>query len=300
MLDWQVEIEKIYQKHCNKIEKCDSDTVLYHYTSSAGFLGIINSLSLWLSDSDFLNDASESYYFYEIYSKADVHKNSTRKEEIFKFNSSMLSYFHTSLHSDQRVTASRLKETRYILSLSLDKDNLNLWNYYTKNANGIGYCLGLKESTFKYVTRPDEIFLSGKVIYDSDVQKEYLSELINDYWMLYSKLRHTYQRKYLFDKLEENVVIYSVFMKNPIFAHENEYRVAVIRTGPDVGKERLFREMNGAFIPYITQKIDRFDICEVGISPTNRAEFVTRSLEAMLDANAIEAEIYKSNLPLRY
>lgn len=300
MLDWEAEIEKIYQKHCNKIEKCDSDTVLYHYTSSAGFLGIITSLSLWLSDSDFLNDSSESYYFHDIYSKANVHKNSTRKEEIFRFKSSMFSYFHSNLHSSHRETAGRLKEIRYILSLSLDKDNLNLWNYYTKNSNGIGYSLGLKEDTFKHVTRPDETFLSGKVIYDNDIQKKYLSELIEDYWILYSKLKYTYQRNFLFDKLEKNIVIYSVFMKNPIFAHENEYRIAIIRTGPDAGKERLFREMNGAFIPYITQKINKFDIGEVGISPTNRMEFVTRGLEALLDANAIESKIYKSNVPLRY
>ena len=66
MLDWQIPINKIHEKHCLKIEKCDSDTVLYHYTSPAGLLGIFNTSELWLSDSDFVNDSSESDYFHNI------------------------------------------------------------------------------------------------------------------------------------------------------------------------------------------------------------------------------------------
>ena len=38
MLDWKIPINEIHEKHCLKIEKCDADTMLYHYTSPAGFL----------------------------------------------------------------------------------------------------------------------------------------------------------------------------------------------------------------------------------------------------------------------
>lgn len=302
MLDWQIPINEIHEKHCLKIEKCDSDAVLYHYTSPAGLLGIFNSSALWLSDSDFLNDSSESDYFHGIYSQANPFTGTGRKEDRFKFNAQMFSYYHTSSYSSPRQTANRIKETRYILSMSLDRDNLNLWSYYTKNANSLGYSIGLKENAIEYMFRPDsdETLLSGKVIYDLDQQKQLLSELSEDYWKLYSKLNHTYQRDYLYSKLEDNVVRYSVFMKNPLFAHENEYRIAVIRLGANSTQQRLFREMNGAFIPYITQSIDLRDIVEIGVSPTHRTDFVTRSLKELLEAKGIDAAIYNSDVPLRY
>ena len=303
MLDWQTPINEIHKKHCLKIEKCDSDTVLYNYTSHAGILGIFNTSELWLSDSDFLNDSSESDYFYDIYSQANPHTGNTyKKEGRFKFNASMFSYYHTSSYSSPRETANRIKETRYILSMSLDRDNLNLWSYYTKNAHSLGYSIGLKENAIEHMFRrdSDETLLSGKVIYDPDKQKQLLSELCTDYWQLYSKLNHTYQREYLFNKLEDNVVRYSVFMKNPLFAHENEYRIAVIRLGVNSTQQRLFREMNGTFIPYITQSIDLRDIVEIGVSPTHRTEFVTRSLNELLGVNALDTAIYNSDVPLRY
>lgn len=303
MLDWQIPINKMHEKHCLKIEKCDADTVLYHYTSPAGLLGIFNTSELWLSDSDFLNDSSESDYFHEIYSQANPFPGSAyKKQDRFKFNASMFSYYHTSSYSSPRETAHRIKETRYILSMSLDRDNLNLWSYYTKNAHSLGYSIGLKENAIDYMFRrdSDETLLSGKVIYDPDKQKQLLSELCEDYWKLYSKLKHTYQREYLFNKLEDNVVRYSVFMKNPLFAHENEYRIAVIRLGVNSTQQRLFREMNGTFIPYITQPIDLRDVVEIGISPTHRTEFVTRSLKELLGANGLDATIYNSDVPLRY
>ena len=302
MLDWQIPINEVHEKHCLNIEKCDSDTVLYHYTSPAGLLGIFNSSELWLSDSDFLNDSSESNYFYDIYHKSTPHAGKTRKEEFFRFSAGMFSFYHSSGFSNHRQTAHRIKETRYVLSMSLDRDNLNLWSYYTKNANSLGYSIGLKAESFKYLIcqDEDEILLSGKVIYAPETQMQLLSELYKDYWELYSTLKHTYQREYLYEKMEDNIVRYSVFMKNPLFAHENEYRVAVVRLGSNSTQQRLFREMNGAFIPYITQSINLRDVIEIGISPTHRTDFVSKSLRELLEAKGINAAVYNSEVPLRY
>ncbi len=302
MLDWQIPINKVHEKHCSNIEKCDPDTVLYHYTSPAGLLGILNSSSFWMSDSDFLNDSSESNYFYDLYNIATPYAGETRKEETFRLSAGMFSYYHTSTYWTPRQTSNRIKETRYILSMTFDRDNVNLWSYYTKNAYGIGYSLGFKEDMFNSLIRQDEeeTLLSGKVIYDSERQMQLLSELYEDYWELYNTLKHTYQREYLYAKMEDNIVRYSVFMKNPVFSHENEYRVAVVRLGTNSTQQRLFREMNGAFIPYITQSINLRDVVEIGISPTHRTDFVAKSLRELLEAKGIDAPIYNSEVPLRY
>lgn len=303
MLDWQIPINTIHEKHCSKIERCADDTLLYHYTSPAGLLGIFNTSAFWLSDSDFLNDSSESEYFYNIFQQV-VHSkdDELRKEKMFKFNAGMFSLYHASFHASHRETSRRIKETRYILSMSLDKDNLNLWSYYTKNDHSIGYSIGMRKEAFEYLCRrdEDETLLAGKVIYDPDTQIQLLTELCEDYWKVYLTLHHTYQRNYLYEKMEDNIVRYSVFMKNPVFAHENEYRIAVVRLGSNATQERLFREMKGAFIPYITQSIKLHDVAEIGISPTHRTEFVIRSLEELFEAKGIDATIYNSEVPLRY
>lgn len=300
MLDWQNEIEMIYEKHRNRIEQCDPNGLLYHYTSPSGLIGILNSQKVWLSDSDYLNDSSESYYFYEVYHEVDRKERESRKEENFRLNAGILPYFHSSQYNRSRITSERKPEKRYIVSFSLDKDNLGLWNYYTKTQGSVGYTIGFSNSVLNTALETEYDIVQGKVIYDYDVQINYLQELIDDYWRLYQKLRHTYQRKYLFLKLERNVVLYSVFMKDSAFENEKEYRFAVIEVGNTKLADKLFREVNGAFVPYITTPIDVKAIREVGISPTHRGGFVTRSLEELLAAKKITAEIYTSNIPLRY
>lgn len=91
------------------------------------------------------------------------------------------------------------------MSMSLDRDNLNLWSYHTKNAHSIGCSIGLKERTIESLCRhgSNETLLSGKVIYDPKNQKQLFLELSDDYWQRYSKLKHTYQREHLFEKMED-------------------------------------------------------------------------------------------------
>ncbi len=300
MLDWQNEIEMIYEKHRSRIEQCDSNGFLYHYTSPSGLLGILNSQKVWLSDSDYLNDSSESYYFYEVYHEADRKERESRKEEKFRLNAGILPYFHSSQYNRNRITSEKKPEKRYIVSFSLDKDNLGLWNYYTKTQGSVGYTIGFSNDVLNAAFETEYDIVQGKVIYDYDIQITYLQELIDDYWMLYQNLRHTYQRKYLFLKLERNIVLYSVFMKDSAFKNEKEYRFAIIEVDNSKLTDKLFREVNGAFVPYISSPIDVKAIREIGISPTHRGGFVMRSLGELLAAKNITADIYTSNIPLRY
>jgi hypothetical protein len=36
--------------------------VVYHYTNAAGLLGVLSTQQLWMTDTDFLNDAEELAY----------------------------------------------------------------------------------------------------------------------------------------------------------------------------------------------------------------------------------------------
>lgn len=63
---WKIDIDAIHQKHLNNIQTDGVNGLAFHYTSPAGFLGILSNKCIWLSDCDYLNDASESDYFFEM------------------------------------------------------------------------------------------------------------------------------------------------------------------------------------------------------------------------------------------
>ncbi len=142
--------------------------------------------------------------------------------------------------------------------------------------------------------------MKGRVVYIREYQEELLRELFNDYLELYKKYKYSYQRKYLYEAIEDNILVYSVFMKDSAFKCEDEYRIAIFEKGY-VSTELAFREKSGAFMPYISKSIDLNSIASIMISPTTRADFVKRSVASMSKHFGIEAlEIKNSTIPLRY
>lgn len=303
-MDWKKKIDDVHFKHLNNIQQSNPTDVVYHYCSPTGLIGILTSQTLWLSDSDYLNDASESYYFYNIFQKAlqfDLGAPTNRRASHFIFESFFLSYLHKEEYEQKRMNARREREFRHVLSLSTDKDNVSLWNYYTKTPGNIGYTIGFQTSELINSIYTEDDIVHGKVIYDKAKQQSLLAELLLDYWQEYKQLKYTYQRKYLYEKLEHNLVIYSVFMKDPCFSSENEYRVALISVDlVNMRQNRKFRELNGSFVPYIAQPIDIKSIQEIGISPTHKADFAKKSVIELFESKNIQISAYNSEIPLRY
>lgn len=303
-MDWKKKIDDIHFKHLNNIQLADSSDIIYHYCSPTGLMGIFNSESLWLSDSDYLNDASESYYFFEIFSEitnGEVEEPSNRRVWNFTFQSYILSSLHKEEYGQKRMNSQRQREFRHILSLSTDSDNASLWNYYTKTPGNIGYNIGFQVGDLIASIHVEDEIVHGAVIYDKAVQQKLLAELLTDYWREYKQLRYSYQRKYLYEKLEHNLVIYSVFMKNSCFSAEKEYRIALISVDIlNMRQNRKFRELNGSFVPYIEQPIDVKSIQEIGISPTHKADFVKKGVLELFESKNIAIGVFNSNIPLRY
>ena len=218
--EWKKLIDVVHEKHINYIRQDTVDGMAFHYTSPNGLLGIISNQSIWFNNSDFLNDISESDYFFEISSKIGNSENRGKRADNLAFRTYLISMFHSNADGRGRETFSREKERRYIFSLSLDNDSLSLWNYYTKTIDATGYNIGidLKRMTDSFELFSNQELLIGRVIYDCEKQKELLEELYNDYLSIYEQYTYSYQRKYLYNSLEDNITKYSMFMKNPAAA----------------------------------------------------------------------------------
>lgn len=299
---WKVEIDAIHQKHLNKIQADGADGLAFHYTSPSGLMGIITNKSVWFSDCDYLNDASESEYFFDLSSTIFRSSSSSKVVENFTFRSYVMAMFHSNNLNKGRESFSRESERRYVFSLSVNDDALPLWNNYTKTADATGYNIGfnIKELADSISLSSNQTLLIGRVIYIKELQEELLNELLDDYIELYQKYKNSYQRKYLYKAVEDNILTYSVFMKDAAFKCEDEFRIAVFEKG-DTSSDIVFREKNGAFVPYISKNIDLNSISSIMISPTTRADFVKSSVTSMSKHYGIEEiEIKNSKIPLRY
>ncbi len=300
--EWKKLIDSVHKKHLEYIQPDGVDGLAFHYTSPSGLLGIISNSSIWFSDSDYLNDASESDYFHEIASSIFSTNKKDTIESNLAFRSYLMSMFHCNYNGQGRKSISREKERRYVLSLSVDRDSLSLWNYYTKTIDSTGYNIGLnlEKLTESIMLSPNQTLLVGRVIYSRDLQEALLRELYNDYIDIYKQYKNTYQRKYLYEMLEDNIVKYSVFMKDPSFSSESELRITIFEKGNSQEK-KSYREKNGAFLPYITKGININSISEVMVSPTTKADFVKNSVMDLLNNYGIkDAIVEQSVIPIRY
>ena len=299
---WKTEIDSVHEKHLNNIQIDGVNGLAFHYTSPNGLLGIMSRKCVWFSDCDYLNDTSESNYFFNLSSTIFSSVSKSKIVQNFSFRSYLMAFFHSNNGNTGRETLSRESERRYVFSLSLNEDTLSLWNNYTKTADTTGYNIGfdLKKLIDSIYLSENQTLLIGRVIYTKEYQEELLKELFEDYLTLYKKHKSSYQRKYLYAAIENNILIYSVFMKDAAFKCEDEFRVAIFEKGATTS-DLVFREKNGALLPYIPKSIDLKSIASIMISPTTRADFVKSSVISMSKHFGIESlEIKKSTIPLRY
>src|SRR5690348_2624811 len=142
--------------------------MLYHYTDLGGFIGIIKDHDLWLTHSQYLNDAEEMIH------GANVVKAAI--EQAFKDNQWDVTY----LQELQRLTASR--EGVYICCFC-EKDNLlSQWRGY--GANGSGVSLQFSPKQFADLSGPDNVhglLRFWKVFYDPATQTDIIQHAIEYY-----------------------------------------------------------------------------------------------------------------------
>lgn len=103
-----------------------SPATIYHYTSSSGLLGILNTRSIWLSHTDFLNDLSEVRYAAQhIF---DITKN---------FNEELANHIKESyLDPDLQLS---LEHHPYVASFCKADNLLSMWRSYGTDGFSIGF-----------------------------------------------------------------------------------------------------------------------------------------------------------------
>lgn len=295
--------DKIFEKHIKTADK------IYHYTSINALKNIISESKLWLTDYRFLNDYNEFEYGLNIFK--DVLKMTNKlpklmKEQILnRLSSRMVNYKNLDY----------MESSVFILSFSLDQDNKDLWNYYTKDNFGFGYnfeiepnklktdFLDLKRNALSHNSNfPLFHIPHGKIVYNLEKQKAIFSDAIDA--IITS---HPTGVGVVSDICEE-ILKLCFFMKSSDFMNENEYRIAIMFpsdklkkfTNPNSFPKYFFTENYGSFIPRLELIFNLNSIKSITISPYNKMDFTAIGLEEFLKSKNMKISTANSKIKLRF
>ncbi|MFR1646694.1 DUF2971 domain-containing protein [Faecalibacillus intestinalis] len=313
----KAEQDRIFYDYIQKLrdDKTDKNIKsIYHYTSPKGLHNILKDNCLWLSDIHYLNDEEELLYATSLAQAIAKEMYITDKSEFLKaiiedtispstrFPIETL-YDGVTPEIEKYIQNKKSKNLKFIACFSIDKDNLPLWNYYSKSENKTGYNIEFdKEMLINNISNTFDKSIHGKVIYNSKQQRIRLTEIISD-------CNNCYKNHCRYDKEKDDCKTmywdlldwYCLFYKNESFKSEEEYRIVVdMNNFKEPFKCKEFRECNGFFIPYIKTYFEKNIIKSITISPTQKEKIVKNSIEQLTDCFDYDVIVNNSKIPLRY
>lgn len=280
---WKYLIYEIFQKetHIENYEGC-----LFHYTSLEGFVGILTSQKIWVTEYSFLNDSSELEYGLSIVKNLLQSYISVQNEPY------ILGFLTSAL---EQLNNTKLSNQLYVASFSEHKDQLSQWKGYAQNGGGVSIGFDFKGLTrWKRGDILDINIYIKPIVYDQSDQEneivEILENLINHIKALNSeKSIDSDKLVSIANCLASFLVKKSIFYKNPAFKEESEWRIVYNNIGTaEVEKKKVkFRIVDSKIIPYIELLLvpekSKLPIKEIVYGAKNRANELEKVLQLLYD-----------------
>lgn len=279
-------------------------TVLYHYTSMEGLLGIVRSGNVWASDSRYLNDTTDSTYL------ISVLKNHVAKR------------ITAASGSDKKAYEELLSELEkpnefdvFVASFSANGDLLSQWRAYCPG--GIGFSIGFDSNALRtgYVSdlsadKPH--FVSGQltqVRYLGSEADASADEILKECGGFANALLSTMGNLVppvlvsLAEATAKSAAVFAPIFKDLAFAEEQEWRLVLSKIpGPMPGKR--FRAGKSTLVPYVDAEPlgkEGYFIKEVIVGPTPHPELSVEAVIALFQSvNHPEVAIRASKVPYRH
>lgn len=269
--------------------------VVYHYTSLEGFMGIVNSRAVWMTEFSYLNDRREVSYGLELLLDTIRHLAETEQDDDVR---GLLSAWSERLAgAPNRVC---------ITSFSADSDSLSQWRAYGPIAVGFPVhplALHVNQARLQPVEYNPEAQKKLVTIYVHHLMAAFTADL------KCGRLTRSPDIYHKSDRLLE----LAVFFKDPAFRTENEYRLVYIDY-PEVleslelsSPPKSFRTSKGKIIPYVPStnvllsehRNFELKISEVILGPESD-DLLDRGVREFLNENGLSGvEVRRSVVPLR-
>lgn len=174
-------------------------SVLYHYTTQTGVLGILESKCIWATEIRYLNDASEFIFFVDMVKAAiEEARGATvglSKHEILSEGVNLLSGLTDLFREDTKFLY-------FVASFTAHGDLLSQWRAYSRD--DIGYSIGFSSSKLQELARLQDFSLKG-CVYDYDQQRQILHDLFQTAIRAESTIKDYHQEGGLTDEGVESI-----------------------------------------------------------------------------------------------
>lgn len=256
--------------------------VLYHYTDQRGLLGIIDNRKIWLTHTQYLNDAKEFKValellrdrFIEQYIAARAAENGDGRR------AKAINIMH-------QATKGIEGQCICVFSLSERSDSLSQWRAY--GGSKAGFAIGFNRDTLQKLCHRRSLTL-GKCIYNESEHDLLISELVEKAIEQALAYEETSDDPQWTEKVGECITrlvrMYGPLLKDASFEEEQEWRII---TGPisTVAADLNFREGSSSIIPYFEANLDesadnKFCAERIIVGPTPHAEDACHAIRIML------------------
>jgi hypothetical protein len=275
-------------------------SILFHYTTPIGLLGISHSKNIWATDIRFLNDKKELQHSLDITHSIldDFHKLDDNPQKIKGLDYDFIEYLRINL-------VRKWSPEVYVASFTEEGDLLSQWRGYCPKG---GFSIGFHFDLLSQIAIKHDSFLLP-CVYDFKIQKQILEELLVFYSKKYVEaIKDNNQAKS--DELGHSIsneFIISLFALAPMLKHESfkeekEWRIVSSRFY--VKQEIKFRANESNIIPYIEtslcQSEEEINFERIIIGPASTNQFSKEAVLRLLKKNRMpQYSIMLSSAPYR-
>jgi hypothetical protein len=264
---------------------------LYHYTSFNGLLGIVDSRTLWASDIRYMNDSAELKHTADL-----IGAEITRRIQNGHSRPDLLNQFLDWV--THRITNGHML---FAASFRSNGNLLSQWRGYSRHGKGVS--VGFDPDYIREcATR--QSFQIGKCIYDSNQQKQLVSQFLDAVEILAKEQDTTVDNPgggdnpsyhTAFQRIESDLLRIAAILKHPSFTEEAEWRVISPVITDYLTAPVLFREGTSMLVPYFEFNLSArngspIDFDHLFLGPTPNIRISMNSLTMFLAKNGIQPE----------
>lgn len=259
-----------------EFKNLQSQHEVYYYTDMATFLnGIVvnkpkpnKEICLWASRYSYLNDEEEL-------------RNGHERLKLMGAPDYLvegLSQMHSKDH---------------IISLSMAKDSLPMWNTYGDKGNGVMLVFDTKRLLSHYAGRLQPCFYSESQ-YDNNIEDTISNSKFGQNYLKMNKEQQIYVHIFI-------ASMYVILRKNEKYNYENEVRIFGIGSEYfDETKEIHYRYAKGKVVPFVMEYLPKDVVIGVCIGPTAEYDLSSKALKEFLVGKGLgHCNIIKSEIPFR-
>ena len=280
--------------------------LLYHYTTAAGLIGIIETGEIWATNVFYLNDQSEIRYGKDIldsFLEQRFPDNRASGEAITNFVG-LLSGGPEALGDDMHA---------FVACFSEDPDSLSQWRGYANGTNG--FAIGFSREVLERASEGTEStpdFALHRVVYEHDRQLTTLDQAVGK--TLEDFANYAHGKTSLVDDHKGTLMVFSMAastalcvtkFKSSAFHEEKEWRALTYLPHGELHKFCHFRLTRVGVTPYVKLTVvDRDGLSnalrEIRIGPTVHRDLAYGAARSLLHARGlIDVAITHSSIPLR-